>query len=68
MYTENTAQWGLLLVHKRMFYIRMNLRMLEHLNVKCDIRMLILCNKMMYFGDFVVLVPYISIEFIFIIL
>ena len=55
------------IVHKRMFYIRMNLRMLQHSNVKCNIRMLILCNKMMYFGDFVVLVPYISIEFILII-
>ena len=46
----------LILVHKRMFYIRMNLRMLQHSNVECNIRMLILCNKMMYFGDFVVLV------------
>ena len=35
-------------------------------NVECNIRMVILCNKMMYFGDFVVLVPYISSEFIFI--
>ena len=29
--------------------------------------MKVLCNKMMYFGDFVVLVPYISFGFIFII-
>ena len=27
----------------------------EPLNVECKIRMFILCNKMMYFGDFVVL-------------
>ena len=27
------------LVHKRMFYIRMNLRMLQHSNAKCNIRM-----------------------------
>jgi len=44
------------LVHKRMFYILMNLRMLQHSNVRWNIRMYILCNKMMYFGDFVVLV------------
>ena len=31
-------------VHKRMFYIRMNLRMLQHSNVKCNIRMLI-CDR-----------------------
>ena len=37
--------------------------MLQHSNVECNIRMFILCNKMMYFGDFVVLVPYISNEF-----
>ena len=49
-----------ILVHKRMFYIRTNLRMLQHSNVECNIRMLILCNKMMYFGDFVVLVACIS--------
>ena len=54
------------LVHKRMFYIRTNLRMLQHSNVECNIRMLILCNKMMYFDDFVVLVACISSEFIFI--
>ena len=48
-----------------MFYIRTNLRMLQHSNVKCNIRMLILCSKMMYFGDFVVLVPYISSGFIY---
>ena len=51
------------LVHKQMFYIRTNLRMLQHSNVEYNIRMFILRNKMMYFGDFVVLVPYISIEF-----
>ena len=55
-----------ILVHKRMFYIRTNPRMLQHSNVKCNIQMLILCSKMMYFGDFVVLVPYISSGFIFI--
>ena len=44
-----------LIVHKRMFYIRTNLRMLQHSNVECNIRMFVLCNKMMYFGDFVVL-------------
>ena len=38
----------------------------ELLNFECTIQMLMLCNKMMYFGDFVVLVPYISSEFIFI--
>ena len=54
------------LVHKRMFYIRTNLRMLQHSNVECNIRMLILCNKMMYFGDFVVFVACISSLFIFI--
>ena len=43
------------LVHKRMFYNRTNLRMLQHSNVECNIRMFILPNKMMYFGDFVVL-------------
>ena len=43
------------LVHKRMFYIRVNLRMLQHSNVECNIRMFVLCNKMMYFGGFVVL-------------
>ena len=53
-------------VHKRMFYIRTNLRMLQHSNVECNIRMLILSNKMMYFGDFVVLVACISSVFIFI--
>ena len=37
--------------------------MLEHSNVNCSIQMFILCNKMMYFGDFVILVPYISSEF-----
>ena len=42
-------------VHKQMFYIRTNLRMLQHSNVECNIRMFVLCNKMMYFGDFVVL-------------
>ena len=26
-------------VHKRMFYIRTNLRMLQHSNVECNIRM-----------------------------
>ena len=55
-----------ILVHKRMFYIRTNLRMLQHSNVECNIRMLIPCNKMMYFDDFVVLVACISSEFIFI--
>ena len=35
--------------------------MLQNSNVICYIRMYILCNKMMYFGDFVVLVPCISI-------
>ena len=54
------------LVHKQMFYIRMNLRMLQHSNVECNIRMFILCNSMVYFGDFVVLVAYISSGFIFI--
>ena len=44
-----------ILVHKRMFYIRTNLRMLQHSNVECNIQMFVLCNKMMYFGDFVVL-------------
>ena len=44
-----------MLVHKRMFYIRTNLRMLQHSNVECNIRMFVLRNKMMYFGDFVVL-------------
>ena len=57
---------GKYIVHKRMFYIRTNLRMLQHLNVECNIRMLTLCNKMMYFGDFVVLAACISSEFIFI--
>ena len=39
----------------------------ELLNFECTIQMLMLCtNKMMYFGNFVVLVPYISSEFIFI--
>ena len=33
------------IVHKRMFYIRTNLRMLQHSNVECNIRMVILCNK-----------------------
>ena len=42
-------------VHKRMFYIRANLRMLQHSKVECNIRMFVLCNKMMYFGDFVFL-------------
>ena len=46
---ERAKKSKLTLVHKRMFYIRMNLRMLEHSNVDCNIRMLILCNKMMYF-------------------
>ena len=55
-----------ILVHKQMFYIRMNLRMLQHSNVECNIRMFILCNSMVYFGDFVVLVAYISSGFIFI--
>ena len=54
-------------VHRRMFYIRTNLRMLQHLNVEYNIQMLMLCNKMMYFGGFVVLVACISSEFIFII-
>ena len=35
----------------------------EPSNVRYNIRMFILCNKMMYFGDFVVLVPYISGKF-----
>ena len=52
------------LVHKRMLYIRTNLQMLQHLNVEYNIRMFILRNKMMYFGDFVVLVCYISNKFI----
>ena len=45
-----------------MFYIRMNLRMLQHSNVECNIQMFILCNNMVYFGDFVVLVPYIAVD------
>ena len=52
-------------VHKRIFYIRTNLRMLQYSNATCNIRM-ILCNKMMYFGDFVVLIACISSVFIFI--
>ena len=38
---------------------------MQHMDVKCNIQILILGNKIMYFGDFVVLVPYISIEYIF---
>ena len=38
-------------VHKRMFYIRTNLRMLQHSNIECNIQMFILYNKMMHFGD-----------------
>ena len=45
------------------FYIQTNLRILQHSNVKCSFRMFILCSKMIYFGDFGVLVPYISNEF-----
>ena len=45
-----------------MFYIQTNLRMLQHY-VECNIQMFILCIRMMYFGDLVVLVPYISNEF-----
>ena len=56
-----------ILVHKRMFYSRMNLQMLQHSNVSCNISMFTLCTKMMYYGDFVVLIPYISCKFIFII-
>ena len=56
-------KYSYVLVHKQMFYIRTNLRMLQHSNVEYNIQMFILCNKMMYFGDFVVLVPYISNEF-----
>ena len=36
----------------------------EPSNVECNIQMFILRNVMMYFGDFVVLVPYISSEYI----
>ena len=39
------------LVHKRMFYIRTNLRILQHSNIECNIQMFILYNKMMHFGD-----------------
>ena len=48
------------LVHKQMLSIRKNLRMLQHSN---NFEMFILCNKMMHFNDFAVLVPYISIKF-----
>ena len=55
------------LVHKGMLYIQTSLQILQHLNFKnFTFECFILCNKMMYFGDFVVLVPYISSEFIFI--
>ena len=37
-----------MLVHKGMFYIRNNLRMLQYSNIECKIRMFILSNKMMY--------------------
>ena len=60
------VQYVCVLVHKRMFYIRTNLRMLQHSNVECNIRMVILCNKMMYYGDFVVLVCYITNKFMFV--
>ena len=45
-----------------MFYIRTNLRMLQHSNVECNIRMFILCKKMMYFGDFVVLAAALAVN------
>ena len=48
--TDPSASYSKL-VHKQMFYIRTNLQMLQHSNVKCNIRMFILRNKMMYFGD-----------------
>ena len=53
-------------IQSHMFYIRTNLRMLQYSNVECNIQMFILCNKMMYFGDFVVLVCYISSVFTYI--
>ena len=45
-----------IVLHKRIFYIRTNLRMLQHLNVKCNISMFIVLSEMMYFDDCVVLV------------
>ena len=46
---------GYVLVHKQMFYTRINLQMFMRF------------NKIMYFGDLEILVPYISSEFIVII-
>ena len=37
---------SLLLVHKQVFYIRINLLMLQHSNVKCNIQIFILCSKL----------------------
>ena len=36
--------------------------MLQHSNVECNIRMFILCNKIMYFGDFVVLLLALAVD------
>ena len=51
------------IVHKEIYWIRTNLRRFQPSNVKCNIRMSILCKMIMYLVISIVLVPYISSEF-----
>ena len=51
-YVASICSYVCTLLHKQIYWIRTNLQSFQPSNVKCNIRMSILCKMIMYFGNF----------------